>query len=350
MRRLFEIACVAALGACASDRPPLLDDDPRSRAAQRSAPVPLPNPTSVPAPVEVEPAPTVAATPPAVRAPFTPRPQRTEQAAPSTNTVRGGYVPRPAAIPDAPASASDAAAGLDEDPYFAGDLARVGQGQANGSAPTVGAPAAVGADAQGGRLPAAPPRATDAPFALRGAAAPDLPPQDQTARRVTRTVPRAPVATPSVPPAPMTATAASAPVSAAPVALAYIANPEGVLSAVNDYRARYGYAPLSYDPTLSQTARAHADDLARRGTVTPLSEDGAGVIDRLAARGYRAEAAASLVAGGYDAFGDAMTSWRRDRVQRSRLLLPQATSLGVARVEDATSPYRYYIELIVATK
>ena len=349
MHRLLGIACLAALGACASDRPPLLEDDPRSRAAQRTAPLPAaaPMPAPLPDPVPVRDVPAPAAeTPPAVRAPFTPRAQRTEQAVPSTNTVRGGYVPRAASIPDAPESASDAAAGLDEDPYFASDLARVGQDAR--SAPSVGAPARVGADAT-------PASAADAPFALRGATAPTapaLPPEEPSARRVSRTRAGAPAGLPPATstPTPRATASAVTPAPAAPAAAAYIANPQAVLSAVNEYRARYGYAPLSYDPTLSATAYAHAEDLARRGAVTPLAEDGGGVIDRLAARGYRAEAAASLVAGGYDAFGDAMTSWRRDRVQRSRLLLPQATSMGVARVEDATSPYRYYIEMIVATE
>ena len=346
MLRALGLTGLSILAACASDRPPLLEDDPRSRAGRQAAqartlpapapasePVPMPMPAPVSAPAADD-AVAEAQAVPAARAPFRPPSAQPGQAAPRADAPApgNGYAPRAPRIAGAPPPRTDAA-GLD-DPYFAGEadaVAAVAPGQP--ARPRVGAPPNVGANTGGATAPGAT-RATDAPFALRGAAAPELP-----------------AARPAAPAAPINA--APAPVSAppaAPATLAFIPDPQAALDAVNAYRARYGYAPLAYDPLLSQTALDHARDLARRGEVTSVTADGAGVIDRLAARGYRANAAASLVSGGYDAFGDAMTTWRRDRIQRSRLLLPQAREVGLAFVEDPRSPYRYYIEMIVATQ
>ena len=317
------------LTACVGDRPPLLEDDPRSRAAQRQAravPPPLPHerPQPVPVPVFVpaapEPAREAAPAPSAARAPFR---------APGTPDGAERYRPRPPQVEGAP---DDAGADLDADPYFAGT-------RGPDAPPRIGAPARVGADAGPDRAPTpARPVTPAAPYALRGDAAPAAPPAP--ARPAVRETPRLSRALPQT-----TGSDRAAPVPAQP---AFLPDPDAALAAVNAYRARYGYAPLAYSPVLSQVARDHAQELAARGAVTSVSAEGDGVTNRLAARGYDAGAAASLVAGGYDAFGDALASWRGDRVQRSRLLLPQATEIGIARVEDPRSPYRYYIELIVA--
>ena len=332
--RAVSLSGLALLAACASDRAPLLEDDPRSRAARGAAAAPLatPPPVSERAPERVAEAPAAPTAPPvtAARAPFR-APEADETSDGRTDVTAGGYAPRPPQIAGAPDPSVDAA--LDRDPYFAGE-----PGRASSPVPSrVGAPARVGADA--GRGAGAP--ADGAPFRLRGEPAPDAP-EIAEAPAPVREASRPAPALPTVSSAPAT------PPAAAP--LAFLADPQGALDAVNAYRARYGYAPLAYSPVLSRAALDHARDLAARGEVTSVTTGGQGVIDRLAARGYRAGTAASLVSGGYDAFGDAMTSWRRDRVQRSRLLLPQATEIGIARVEDPRSPYRYYIEMIVATE
>lgn len=237
------------------------------------------------------------------------------------------YVPRPSA-----------SAAAEDDPYFAGpyfagrsagprpapDGALIAE--ADGASPSadalrVGAPARVGADA----------------------AAPPL---------VLRDVDASPQAPAGTQPSGSRAVTAARPVVPAPAsrgADAYLPDPAAALIALNAYRLRYGHAPLAYDRELSAVARRHARDLARRGEVSAVAADGSGVIDRLALSGAEPDAAASLVAGGYPSLAEALASWQADATQRRRLLLPEGRRVGIALVEDRRSPYRYYIEVIVAT-
>ena len=252
------------------------------------------------------------------------------QAAP---TAPSSVVFPPASVPDTPAALAD-------DPYFAA----LDDAALEATAPRVGAPARVGAAP-------APRPADDAPYALRGDAAPAAPAPSAA-------IPPAPAGQPAYPLDPV----ASDPLPEAPalptaqagqsegLADAYVADPAGTLSTINALRARYGLRPLRYDPVLSAVALAHARELAARGEVASTSSTGQGVLGRARAMGAEPTLAGSLVAGGYADVPSALATWRGDKAQRDRLLLAEADTLGLALVEDRRSPFRYYIEAIVAAQ
>ena len=342
MRRHVILAVLPALAACSSGGIPLLEDEVRAPGATaertrviREGRAALPDRMS-----EIRAERRAAASAPTrtVVADADLPPRLDETLPPPTVAPADfpGAEPapfQPAPLPPAPQVAAD-------DPYFAGAPGAP-------SAPRIGAPARVGA------APAAPlpTTASDAPFALRGDAAPAVPavPAGQPA------YPLDPVRA-----APLTVdTAAPDLPSALPTAQAgqseglpdaYVPDPAGTLAAINDLRARYGAGPLRYDPALSAVALAHARDLAARGEVASTSSGGAGVLSRARAMGAEPALAGSLVAGGYADVASALATWRGDKAQRDRLLLAEADTLGLALVEDRRSPFRYYVEAIVAAQ
>jgi uncharacterized protein YkwD len=123
-----------------------------------------------------------------------------------------------------------------------------------------------------------------------------------------------------------------------------------LVTAINEYREKYGYPPLRYSEQLSEIARAHVVDLAARNEVSSMNRQGAGIGNRLLDAGYKPYVAGSLVSGGYASIEDAMASWQADKVQRSRLLLQRANEVGFAVIEDRASTYGTYIEAIVAAR
>ena len=362
-RTLLSALLLPALGACAGGGAPLLEDEVRApgstqqrlaregraalpdrmreirterrRAARAAAPTAaapsspaLPGPAS-PGPALPSPAPSDDG-----------RPGGTPTIAPPADFARTAPAPsRPAPLPSEPAVEAF-------DPYFAAG--------ADAPGARVGAPATVGAAPAPSPLPA-----DDAPFALRGDGTPSAPSAD---------VPPVPAGQPAYPLDPVPAAEPEtvlADLDAAPTAIAlpvaqagqseglpdaYVADPEGTLAAINALRDRYGAGPLRYDPTLSAVALAHARDMAGRGEVAATGPDGEGVLARARAMGVSPTVAGSLVAGGYADVPAALATWRGDKAQRDRLLLAEADRLGLALVEDRRSPFRYYIEAIVAAE
>ena len=97
----------------------------------------------------------------------------------------------------------------------------------------------------------------------------------------------APVQRPTPPPPPTPAPAAApapAPLPPAPAE----ASPDAqlILNLMNQKRAAFGLAPLSWSATLAQAAQGHADDLAARGWGSHVGSDGATLRTRLGRAGY----------------------------------------------------------------
>lgn len=121
------------------------------------------------------------------------------------------------------------------------------------------------------------------------------------------------------------------------------------LTQVNAYRAEYGLTPLTLNTDLSVIALSHVVDMAAREVVSTRQADGASVMDRLEVAEIKMGSAASLVAGGYGSFAEAMGSWKTDPVQRQRLLMPDAAEMGFAVITDKRSKYGTYYEVIFTT-
>ena len=121
------------------------------------------------------------------------------------------------------------------------------------------------------------------------------------------------------------------------------------LAEVNALRTANGLPPLALNQTLNAAARAHVIDLAARGEVSALDGEGRGIGERLVAAGYDPLTAGSLVSGGYAKFSDALDSWLKNDVQRSRLMIESADEMGFAIISDRRSTYGIYMEAIIAS-
>lgn len=82
------------------------------------------------------------------------------------------------------------------------------------------------------------------------------------------------------------AASGSAPTGSTPPTLDRAALERSILDEVNDVRRRNALAPLADDGRLASLARAHSDDMARRGYFEHVSPDGQRPADRLRAAGY----------------------------------------------------------------
>lgn len=108
--------------------------------------------------------------------------------------------------------------------------------------------------------------------------------------------------------------------------------------AINRARAERGLPKLVHSRELAAVARAHSEDMARRGYFDHRTPDGVGPADRVKAGGIRYSRMAENIAvnAGVDSPVDvAVQGWLESRHHRENLLGPFAlTAVGVASSED----------------
>ncbi|MFL4472035.1 CAP domain-containing protein [Tateyamaria armeniaca] len=104
------------------------------------------------------------------------------------------------------------------------------------------------------------------------------------------------------------------------------------LAAVNAARADNGRAALVYDPKLEAAARAHGEDMARRGFFSHTGSDGSDIGDRLRRVGYAYCFGAENIAAGQRSLSEVMQSWMTSRGHRNNILHRKARAVGVAQV------------------
>jgi len=100
---------------------------------------------------------------------------------------------------------------------------------------------------------------------------------------------------------------------------------------VDDDRARFGLAPLSWDPELADIARAHSAEMAADGYFAHVSPRTGSVVDRLQAAGYPATFAAENIAMA-PTLTEAQESLMRSPGHRAAVLTPEATHFGIGVV------------------
>jgi uncharacterized protein YkwD len=112
---------------------------------------------------------------------------------------------------------------------------------------------------------------------------------------------------------------------------------DAFLERVNALRAEHKLIELAPSPDLARVARAHAEDMARRGYLSHVSPEGQNPLQRTQAAGvagFRLLAeniGASTVAG--DRMESIVTEWMRSHDHRENLLNPAFNTSGVAIVE-----------------
>jgi len=105
-------------------------------------------------------------------------------------------------------------------------------------------------------------------------------------------------------------------------------------------------APLTTSPALTQAARTHAADLARRDVTTHEGRDGSGPADRISRAGYRWRRVAENVASGILDGDEAMRGWIASPGHCANLMTPDFTETGIAFVTaPATSGRVYWVQV-----
>lgn len=109
---------------------------------------------------------------------------------------------------------------------------------------------------------------------------------------------------------------------------------EALVAAANAERVRAGLAPLVRLPEIDLAAQRHAEDLVARGYYDHVTPEGAGVLERLEASGYRARTAAENLARGPFSPADAVARWMLSSGHRANLLSPRVDRIGAGVVLD----------------
>ncbi|RIA55686.1 Cysteine-rich secretory protein family protein [Dichotomicrobium thermohalophilum] len=123
--------------------------------------------------------------------------------------------------------------------------------------------------------------------------------------------------------------------------------PAEALALVNRYREDNGLPPLDLDPQLEQAALAHAQDLADHDRISHFGSDGSDPWERVQRTGYDPKVAAENVGTGQLTFGELFREWKRSPDHNSNLLLPDATHMGVAVVQNPDTQFKTFWSLVV---
>ncbi len=125
--------------------------------------------------------------------------------------------------------------------------------------------------------------------------------------------------------------------------------PTQALSLVNAYRAEQGLPALELHPQLEQAALAHARDLADHDRISHFGSDGSDPWERVQRTGFDPQVAAENVGTGQVTFGELFREWKLSPDHNSNLLLPDATHMGVAVVQNPDTQFKTFWSLVLAT-
>ncbi len=116
-----------------------------------------------------------------------------------------------------------------------------------------------------------------------------------------------------------------------------------VLRDVNNYRADYGLAPLTWDDQLESAAKAHSADMAFHGVIQHEGTDGSHHGTRIRRQGYLYSIALENVAAGQRSWEGALQGWKDSKAHNEALLSADVSEFGVAiEFNDATRLATYW--------
>lgn len=118
---------------------------------------------------------------------------------------------------------------------------------------------------------------------------------------------------------------------------------------INGYRRRKGLEPLKLHPQLAKAARAHSEDLARSDTIDHKGSDGSDPWQRVKRTGYEARLAAENVGAGQMSLAEVFKGWQDSPGHDENLLLPDATHMGIALVQNPGSEFKTFWTLVLGT-
>jgi uncharacterized protein YkwD len=118
---------------------------------------------------------------------------------------------------------------------------------------------------------------------------------------------------------------------------------------INAYRASKGLKPVKLNPALTDAAKAHSRDLAKWDRISHFGSDGSNPWDRVKRTGYNAKVAAENVGTGQVSFDEVMKGWQDSAGHNKNLLLPDATEMGIALVQEPKTEFKTFWTLVIGS-
>jgi len=116
---------------------------------------------------------------------------------------------------------------------------------------------------------------------------------------------------------------------------------------INQYRKDKGLKPLRLNAELTEAAKAHSRDLAKWDRISHYGSDGSNPWDRVKRAGFKARLAAENVGTGQVDFSEVMRGWKESPGHNKNLLLPDATHMGIALVQDPHTEFKSFWTLVI---
>lgn len=124
-------------------------------------------------------------------------------------------------------------------------------------------------------------------------------------------------------------------------------DPEKARDLINQYRHDKGLKPLQLNAQLTEAAKAHSRDLAQWDRISHYGSDGSNPWDRVKRAGYHARLAAENVGTGQVDFQEVLRGWKESPGHNKNLLLPDATHMGIALVQDPKTEFKSFWTLVI---
>jgi uncharacterized protein YkwD len=125
-------------------------------------------------------------------------------------------------------------------------------------------------------------------------------------------------------------------------------DPEKARDIINQYRRDNKLKPLKLNAELTEAAKGHSRDLSKWDRISHYGSDGSNPWDRVKRTGYKARLAAENVGTGQVDFEEVMRGWKASPGHNKNLLLPDATEMGLALVQDPKSEFKSFWTLVLA--
>lgn len=100
--------------------------------------------------------------------------------------------------------------------------------------------------------------------------------------------------------------------------------------------------PLKLNPTLSESARSHSEDMAEKNYFDHVSPDGSRPLDRVRRAGYVGSPIGENIAAGADKAADVVAGWLRSPTHCANLMNPAFREIGVGVGASSGSEFGIY--------
>ena len=115
-----------------------------------------------------------------------------------------------------------------------------------------------------------------------------------------------------------------------------------IFNFTNAHREAHGLQPLIWDYTLAHAAREHSRDMATNNFISHTGSDGSLISDRLYLAGLSSTGWGENINGGINNVYTAVTSWMNSPGNRTNILSPHMTHLGVGFYYEPYSEFVFH--------